>query len=74
MNQSYLLILNNHYIIVINSFSFHVMIIKIKWGNRLIGDTGNDALVSIDGTDFRIQEPKPFSSKWFSKKFKGPGI
>ena len=31
--------------------------------------------MSIDGTDFRIQEPKkPFNSKWFSKKFKGPGI
>ena len=41
----------------------------------MIQDTGNDALVSIDGTDFRIQEPKkPFNSKWYSKKFNGPGI
>lgn len=30
--------------------------------------------VSLDGTDFRIQEPKPFSKKWFSHKFKAAGI
>ena len=31
-------------------------------------------LVSIDGVDFRIMEPSPFSPKWFSHKFRGPGI
>lgn len=30
--------------------------------------------VSLDGTDFRIREPIPFNKKWFSHKFKGPGI
>lgn len=30
--------------------------------------------VSLDGTDFRIREPQPFNKKWFSHKFKGPGI
>lgn len=30
--------------------------------------------VSLDGTDFRICEPTPFSRKWFSHKFQGPGI
>ncbi len=30
--------------------------------------------VSVDGTDFRIFEPTPFNSKWYSHKFKGPGL
>jgi hypothetical protein len=29
--------------------------------------------VTVDGTDFRIQEPTPFSTEWYSHKFKGPG-
>ena len=28
----------------------------------------------MDGTDCRINEPSPFNPKWFSHKFKGPGI
>ena len=39
-----------------------------------MGDTGEKCLVTVDGTDFRIQEPKPFSTKWYSHKFRGPGI
>ena len=31
-------------------------------------------LLTVDGTDFAIQEPKPFNKKWFSHKFKGPGL
>ncbi len=30
--------------------------------------------ISVDGTDFRIREPTPFSPKWFSYKFKGAGL
>jgi hypothetical protein len=30
--------------------------------------------VIVDGTDFRINEPTDFSTKWFSHKFKGPGL
>lgn len=30
--------------------------------------------MTVDGTDFRIEEPKPFSSRWYSHKFKGPGL
>ena len=30
--------------------------------------------MSIDGTNFRIYEPSPFSPKWFSHKFHGPGL
>lgn len=28
----------------------------------------------MDGTDFRIYEPSPFDAKWYSHKFKGPGV
>ena len=28
----------------------------------------------MDVTDFHILEPHPFSPKWFSHKFKGPGL
>lgn len=30
--------------------------------------------MSVDGTDCPIQEPQPFSSKWFSHKLNGPGV
>jgi len=30
--------------------------------------------VSLDGTDFPIQEPTLFDRKWFSHKFKGSGL
>ena len=45
---------------------------QILWENRFKGDVGNDCLVSVDGTDFRIHHS--FSKKWFSHKFKGPGV
>jgi hypothetical protein len=28
----------------------------------------------LDGTDFRIYEQTPFDRKWYSHKFKGPGL
>ena len=30
--------------------------------------------ISVDGTDFHIYEPTPFNRKWYSHKFKGPGV
>jgi hypothetical protein len=30
--------------------------------------------MSVDGTDFQIQEPKPFSKKWYGHKFKAAGL
>lgn len=30
--------------------------------------------VSVDGTDFPINEPQPFSPSWYSHKFHGPGV
>ena len=31
-------------------------------------------IVSVDGTDCPIEEPRPFDKAWFSQKFKGPGV
>ena len=30
--------------------------------------------MTVDGTDFRIQEPSPFSRDWYGHKFHGPGV
>ena len=30
--------------------------------------------MSVDGTDFKIQEPSPFWKGWYSHKFKGPAV
>ncbi|GKZ00550.1 hypothetical protein MPSEU_001007400 [Mayamaea pseudoterrestris] len=46
----------------------------IRWENRLQNDIGNDCLVSVDGTDFRIQQFQPFWKGWYSHKFNGPGL
>ena len=48
--------------------------IQIKWENRLIDYSRERCTVSVDGTDFRILEPRPFNKCWFSHKFKGPGV
>ena len=39
-----------------------------------MNDNGSRSETSVDGTDFRIREPHPFNKKWFSKKFRGPGL
>jgi hypothetical protein len=31
-------------------------------------------IISVDGTDCPIEEPRPFDKAWFSNKFKGPGV
>ena len=47
----------------------------ICWENRnMHGNAGNAIRVSIDSIDCRIQEPSPFEEKWYSHKYKGPGI
>lgn len=30
--------------------------------------------MTVDGTDFRIQEQRPFSRGWYSQKFNGPAV
>ncbi len=34
----------------------------------------DNCFISLDGTDFSIEEPRPFDPKWYSHKFKGAGI
>jgi hypothetical protein len=48
---------------------------KIEWECRKDNPrTHCNVFVTVDGTDFRIQEPSPFSPTWYSHKFKGPGV
>jgi hypothetical protein len=45
---------------------------QIKWSNRLRGDVGVRAKVSVDGTDFRLPQQHP-NKHYFSHKFKTSG-
>ena len=49
---------------------------KIKFDNRFekANRVLNKLFFSLDGTDFPINEPVPFSSKWKSHKFKGAAL
>ena len=42
------------------------------WDNRFLGNIGNDALVTIDGTDLKAQ--KRYDKRFFSHKFKSGGL
>jgi hypothetical protein len=47
----------------------------ILWENRLRNaPQGVWCLVSVDGTDFSIQEPSPFNKKWMTPKLKCAGL
>ena len=49
--------------------------IQIQFKNRhLMADPNQRCKITVGGTDFRIQEPIPFNPKWYSHKFKGPGL
>ena len=64
--------------------------VKICWENRFIGNKGRTCLVSVDGTDYSVNEqqlnpfkrPKrnkdgrclKFDPKWWSHKFNGPAV
>jgi len=39
-----------------------------------MNQNGSACLMSVDGTDFMIQEQTPFWSGWWSHKFDGPGL
>ena len=47
---------------------------KIDFAHRFRRSNGSICLITVDGTDFHIQEPSPFDPKWYSHKFKGPGV
>lgn len=47
---------------------------QIDFDNRLDGNTRLGVYITIDGTDFPIKEPSPFSPTWYGHKFKNPGV
>ena len=57
-----------------------IVVLKIDWSSRLeqeynlVYPNGTVVYATVDGTDFRIQEPTPFSKRWYSHKFNGPGL
>lgn len=46
----------------------------IKWEDRRINDILNDAMASVDGTDFLIENMKPFWSGWYCYKTNHAGL
>ena len=54
----------------------HVAVLQVKFENRFKEASRliNKIFFSLDGTDFPINEPSPFSKIWFSHKFNGPAI
>lgn len=62
---------------LLNHLSISLLIKQIRWENRFQGDTGERALITVDGTDCPIPEPHPwvdgFNQKFYSQKFHGPG-
>lgn len=52
---------------------YYLLIVQVKWENRLKNSRIPGLHVSLDGTDFRVREPTPFSKKWYSHKFKAAG-
>jgi len=48
--------------------------LQIDFSHRFLLDNGSYCLITLDGTDFRIQEPTPFDPKWYSHKFKAAGV
>jgi len=47
---------------------------QVDWNFRKQGGKEYDCYTSVDGSDFRINEPTPFSTKWYSHKHNGPGL
>ena len=49
--------------------SLTIVFLQIKWEYRFHGYHGGSCLVMVDGTDFWICEPKPFTKDFYSHKF-----
>ena len=48
--------------------------VQIKWENRYKKDIGAVCLITIDGADFKINEPTPWSPKCYSHKLEHAGL
>ena len=47
------------------------LILKINLENIFLADNGSACKMSVDGTNFKINQPQNFETKWFSHKFRG---
>jgi len=47
---------------------------QIQWENRYATNSHCNVYITVDGTDFKIKEPRPFSPAWYSHKFNGPAV
>lgn len=48
---------------------------QIIWENRVVSSVlGQTCFCSLDGVDFKIREPVPFSRLWYGHKFKAAGL
>ena len=54
--------------------SLTIVFLQIKWENRFHGYCGGSCLVMVDGTEFWIFEPKPFTKDFYSHKFEKAGL
>lgn len=52
---------------------YHVAF-QVKLSDRKLSTKWNNCFTSVDGTDFRIQEPSPFDTKWYSHKFNSSSL
>jgi len=51
------------------------IVFKVKWEDRKTNaNPRQTCYTSLDGVDFEIQEPGPFSSRWFSHKLNAAGL
>ena len=50
------------------------LLLQILFDHRLINDNASVCKMTVDGTDYRIQESMAFSPRCFSHKFKGPSL
>ena len=48
--------------------------VQARWENRCAAASHCGVCITVDGTDFRIKEPSPFSPSWYSHKCNGPAL
>jgi len=51
-----------------------LLYLQIRWENRYLNYNGSRCLITIDGTDFMINEPFPFEPGYYSHKFHRAGL
>ena len=63
--------------LVSSSSNYHLNftnIFKINWNDRIDTRKWHGCYVSVDGTDFKICEPTPWSASYYCHKHNGPGL